>query len=180
MEKSIMDDLETLMATEDIRRVEARYARYADHKRWKDLAGLFAEDGWFRSIDVEGNEIVNKTGRDDIAKSLGSRNSRDVQPIHQLLTHEIDIESPTTAKAVWAMADLIFRGDSAVGEPGPDDILPPHPRSRTRRQDCGEPDWTGVTSPVPATTLDTDEHSTDLEGRRNQAPAGGRRGPPHA
>jgi hypothetical protein len=120
-----MDDLETLKATEDIRRVEARYARYADHKRWKDLAGLFAENGWFRSIDVEGNEILNMAGRDNIAESLGSRNSGDVQPIHQLLTHEIDIESPTTAKAVWAMADLIFRGDSAIPEPGPDDTLPP-------------------------------------------------------
>ncbi len=86
---------------------------------------MFAESGWFRSIDVEGNEILNMAGRDNIGKSLGSRNSGDVQPIHQLLTHEIDIESPTTAKAVWAMGDLIFRGDSAIPEPGADDTLPP-------------------------------------------------------
>src|SRR6185437_11619480 len=109
-----MMDLETLDAIEDIRALEARYARYADHKRWKDLAGLFTEDGWFRTRDAEGNEIAHMAGREDIATQLGARNSGDVQPIHQLLTHEIEIESAVTAKAIWAMADLIFRGDSAV------------------------------------------------------------------
>lgn len=48
-----MRDLETLNAIEDIRRLEARYARYADDKRWEDLAGLFTEDGSFRWLDVD-------------------------------------------------------------------------------------------------------------------------------
>jgi hypothetical protein len=120
-----MRDLETLNAIEDIRRLEARYARYADEKRWQDLAGLFVEDGWFRSLDVDGDEIVNMVGRSDIAGQLGSRNSGDVQPLHQLLTHEIDVETPDTASAVWAMADLIFRGESAIPAPAPGDTLPP-------------------------------------------------------
>lgn len=54
-----MRDLETLNAIEDIRRLEARYARYADYKRWEDLAGLFTEDGSFRSLDVDGNPVVD-------------------------------------------------------------------------------------------------------------------------
>ncbi len=120
-----MRDLETLNAIEDIRRLEARYARYADDKRWADLAGLFTEDGSFRSLDVDGNPVVDMVGRADIAAQLGARNSGDVQPIHQLLTHEIDIESETQAKAVWAMADLIFRGESAVPEQKPGEALPP-------------------------------------------------------
>jgi hypothetical protein len=120
-----MYDLATLTAIEDIRRLEARYARYADEKRWNDLAELFTEDGWFRPQDVDGNTISNMVGRDDISTSLGSRMSGDVQPIHQLFTHEITIESPTTASAVWAMADLIFRGDSAIPEQKPGDVLPP-------------------------------------------------------
>jgi len=120
-----MRDLETLNAIEDIRRLEARYARYADEKRWEDLAGLFTEDGWFRPLDVGGNAIAKMVGREGIATALGSRNSGDVQPIHQLLTNEIDVESPTTAKAVWAMADLIFRGESAIPEQKPGDALPP-------------------------------------------------------
>jgi hypothetical protein len=120
-----MNDLETLKATEDIRRLEARYAFYADQKRWRDLAGLFTEDGLFRPLDEAGHELFRMTGREDIASSLETRNSGDVQPIHQLFTHEIDIESPTSAKGVWAMADLIFRGDSAVPERQPGDALPP-------------------------------------------------------
>ncbi|WP_036970581.1 nuclear transport factor 2 family protein [Promicromonospora kroppenstedtii] len=120
-----MRDLDTLNAIEDIRRVEARYARYADHKRWADLAGLFTDDGWFRSLDVDGNEIVHMEGPADIAEQLGAHNSGDVQPLHQLFTHEIDVESADTASAVWAMSDLIFRGDSAIPEPAPGDTLPP-------------------------------------------------------
>ena len=120
-----MRDLETLDAIEDIRALEARYARYADHKRWADLAALFTEDGWFRPQDAAGHEVANMAGRADIAAQLGARNSGDVQPIHQLLTHEIEVESATTARAVWAMADLIFRGDSALPERTPGDARPP-------------------------------------------------------
>jgi hypothetical protein len=120
-----MRDLETLNAIEDIRRLEARYARYADYKRWEDLAGLFTQDGTFRSLDVDGNPVVDMNGREDIATQLGARNSGDVQPLHQLLTHEIDVESKTTAKAVWAMADLIFRGESAIPSQKPGDAHPP-------------------------------------------------------
>ena len=120
-----MYDLATLTAIEEIRALEARYARYADERRWEDLAGLFTEDGWFRPQDVAGTVIANMTGRDDIAASLGSRNSGDVQPIHLLLTNEIEIESDERAKAIWAMADLIFRGDSAIPSPDPASPLPP-------------------------------------------------------
>lgn len=109
--------LEELVAIEEIRRLEARYAFYADHKEWEKLAGLFTEDGWFRPLDVQGNQLSHMVGRTDIAGQLGSRMAGDVQPIHQLFTHEIDITSPITASAVWAMADLIYR-DGAVGMRG--------------------------------------------------------------
>ncbi|ONI74049.1 hypothetical protein BWI15_11790 [Kribbella sp. ALI-6-A] len=114
-----MLDLETLTAIEDIRNLEARYARYADHRRWTDLAALFTADGWFRPMDAEGNEVIMMNGRAAIAELLSARNSGDVQPIHQLFTHEIEIESPTSAKAVWAMADLIHRGEGTEAEPAP-------------------------------------------------------------
>jgi hypothetical protein len=121
-----MRDLQTLNAIEDIRRLEARYARYADGKRWRDLAHLFTEDGWFRSLNVDGDPLVEMIGRDEIADQLGSRNSGEsVQPLHQLFTHEIDVETPDRARAVWAMADLIFRGDTAPRPEAGDDVLPP-------------------------------------------------------
>jgi hypothetical protein len=73
----------------------------------------------------EHHPVVDMVGRENIAAQIGARYSGDVQPIHQLLTHEIDIESETKAKAVWAMADLIFRGESAVPEQKPGEALPP-------------------------------------------------------
>ncbi|MGV9915441.1 nuclear transport factor 2 family protein, partial [Streptomyces tendae] len=42
-----METLERLRVIEDIRRLMARYVRYADHQRWDDLAGLFTQDGTF-------------------------------------------------------------------------------------------------------------------------------------
>jgi hypothetical protein len=107
-------DVEDLAAMEEIRRLEARYAYYADHKQWEDLAGLFTPDGWFRPLDAAGNQLSYMSGPADIAAQLRSRMTGDVQPIHQLFTHEIDIESPSSASAVWAMADLIFRGDGVT------------------------------------------------------------------
>ena len=100
-----------LLAIEQLRQLEARYARYADEKRWTDLAGLFSSDGTFVSNDVDGNPIAVMNGRQQIADSLRAVSAGDVSPIHMLLTSEIDMLSATTAHAIWAMADLIFRND---------------------------------------------------------------------
>jgi hypothetical protein len=46
-------NLDTLIAIEEVRQLNARYARYADAKRWADLADLFTPDGSFTSYAVE-------------------------------------------------------------------------------------------------------------------------------
>ena len=106
-------DINVLKAVEEIRRLEARYARYADEKRWADLAGLFTVDGTFTPQDADGSPITEMSGRQDIADSLTAAMAGDVTPIHLLLTSEIDILFPTTAHGIWAMADLVFRNDAA-------------------------------------------------------------------
>ncbi|RYE41812.1 MAG: nuclear transport factor 2 family protein [Hyphomicrobiales bacterium] len=120
-----MDEIEMLKTIEGIRYLEARYARYADEKRWADLASLFLDEGTFASLDVEGNVLIEMVGRDDIAAKLAAANAGDVTPLHQLLTSEIDVLSPTTAKAIWAMADIVIRGDDAIPEPGAAGDVPP-------------------------------------------------------
>ena len=104
----VMTDIEMLKAVEEIRQVEARYARYADEKRWADLAGLFTVDGTFTPLDVGGQPLALMSGRQEIADSLTAVTAG-ATPIHMLLTSEIEILSPTTAHGIWAMADLIFR-----------------------------------------------------------------------
>ncbi|SCE77789.1 nuclear transport factor 2 family protein [Micromonospora mirobrigensis] len=108
-----MKDIETLTALEEIRLLEARYARYADEKRWMDLAGLFTVDGTFTPQDAEGRPLLVMSGRQEIAETLTSVNGGDVTAIHMLFTPEIEILSPTTARGIWAMADLLFRGADA-------------------------------------------------------------------
>ena len=120
----VMTDIETLKAVEAIRRLEARYARYADEKRWADLAGLFTIDGTFTPLDATGKPLAVMSGRQQIADSLTAATAG-ATPIHMLLTSEIEILSSTTAHGIWAMADLIFRDDDPPAHSGAIGDVPP-------------------------------------------------------
>ena len=121
----VMTDIETLKAVEAIRRLEARYARYADEKRWADLAGLFTVDGTFIPQGADGKPLAVMSGRQEIAGHLTAVTAGDVTPIHMLLTSEIEILSPATAHGIWAMADLIFRDDDPPAHTGATGGVPP-------------------------------------------------------
>jgi SnoaL-like domain len=125
-----MTDTEVLKAIEEIRQLEARYARYADEKRWTDLAELFTIDGTFTREDADGKPIAALSGRHQIADRLNTVGTGDVTLIHMLLTSEIDILSPNTAQGIWAMADLIFRNNDP---PPPSDGTGNTPSFKTMR-----------------------------------------------
>jgi hypothetical protein len=108
--------VEVLRELEQIRTVEARYARYADEKRSAAVAGLFTPDGTFTSHNVDGSIVADMSGRREIGDRLATMMAGDVTLIHMLFTSEIDVASETSAHAVWAMADLIFRGDDVPAE----------------------------------------------------------------
>ncbi len=109
-----MDAVDKLLAIEEIRRVEARYARFADAKDWAAVGSLFAENGTFAPQDGDGNTIVILKGPKAIADGLAATTGTDVQPLHTLFTAEIDILDETHATNIQAMADLVFRGPKAV------------------------------------------------------------------
>jgi SnoaL-like domain len=117
-------DIDVLKALEEIRRLEARYARFADEKRWTDLAGLFTVDGTFTPQGADGIPLAVMSGRQDIIDNLSAAMSGDVTPIHLLLTSEIDILSATTAHGIWAMADLVFRNDDLPVQADPTSDIP--------------------------------------------------------
>jgi SnoaL-like domain len=118
-----MNETEILQAVEEIRHLEARYARYADEKRWVDLAGLFTADGTFTPQDADGKPIAVLSGRQEIVDRLTHVGAGDVTLIHMLFTSEIEILSPGAAHGIWAMADLIFRNDEPPAlSDVPDDI----------------------------------------------------------
>jgi SnoaL-like domain len=120
-----MTDVEVLQATEQIRLLEARYARFADEKRWADLARLFTPDGTFTSLNVDGETLAAMAGRQEITDNLSAVTAGDVIPIHLLTTSEIEILSPTRAHGIWAMADLIFRNQDPPADPAASGGIPP-------------------------------------------------------
>lgn len=130
-----MNDIDTLMAIEEIRRLKARYFRYLDGKRWDDCALLFTPDGTMdasnpfharhpvtgepfvegRADLVEGldtGDMVMK-GRESIA-TKGRELFPEVLTMHHGHMSEIDIESRDEARAIWAMEDrLLFLSEAS-------------------------------------------------------------------
>ena len=114
MEQSV-SEVETLVAINEIREVMARYARHADHKEFEDLAGLFTPDGTFTPHQVDGSVWMHMEGREGIARTI-AENVGDAQVLHQLFSYETDVLSPTSARSVVSMADMLIRPE---GEAAP-------------------------------------------------------------
>ncbi|MEU1542026.1 nuclear transport factor 2 family protein [Actinacidiphila glaucinigra] len=112
-----MNDVERLTAIEELRRLMARYVRYADHKRWQDLASLFTPDGTFTPHKPDGSVWLRMKGRADIAVTIGGSNGPDDVLIHHLFSNEIDIQSATSARGTWSMEDIITRPDDVEVNP---------------------------------------------------------------
>ncbi|MET9877662.1 nuclear transport factor 2 family protein [Actinacidiphila glaucinigra] len=112
-----MNDVERLTAIEELRRLMARYVRYADQKRWQDLAGLFTPDGSFTPHKPDGSVWLRMNGRADIAATVGASSGPDDVLIHHLFSDEIDVESATGARGTWSMEDIITRPENAEVNP---------------------------------------------------------------
>ena len=122
-----MDDVRRLLAIEDIRQLKARYYRCMDTKDWEGLAKVFAPDAIFDLREVNsvrhpltglweppyggeadvhrGHAAVLKMIRDAVTKLI---------TVHHGHMGEVEITSDTTARAIWAMEDVI---SNAPGEP---------------------------------------------------------------
>jgi len=109
-----MNDVERLTITEEIRRVMARYVRYADHQRWQDLAGLFTPAGTFTPHKPDGSVWLHMSGREEIAATIGGTAGPGDVYIHHLFSDEIDVESANSASGIFNMADKIFRAEGAT------------------------------------------------------------------
>ena len=113
-------DLERLIAIENIRTLQSRYVRYADSKDWDALAGCFLPDASFIPHDLQGKPQVIMAGRDAIKERV-STSVGNGTALHHLLSYEIEVDSSTRARGVWAMEDWIDRSndDSSTGASPP-------------------------------------------------------------
>jgi hypothetical protein len=115
------EDLRRLVAIEEIRRLQARYMRFADMKDWAALAELFTLDGEFVTHGVDGSVMAHMRGRGEIKSAIDAAVGS-AQPIHHLFSHEIDVDLPSQATAIWAMADLVISASASAS--AADDVLP--------------------------------------------------------
>jgi uncharacterized protein (TIGR02246 family) len=105
-----MDDIEILAAVEAIRQVKARYFRCMDTKDWDGFADQFAPDA---VMDI--NEDIGGSPGDDAGTIRGNQAIADfvrgaiddVLTVHHGHMPEIEITSPTTARGIWAMEDML-------------------------------------------------------------------------
>jgi NADPH2:quinone reductase len=105
-----MNENERLAAIEDIKALRARFARCMDTKKWVEMHDTIASDCVF---DARMEGVVDDLwiGAEDIVANI-RRTLETAVSVHHATMPEIEITSPTTAKAIWAMDDLLrFPGD---------------------------------------------------------------------
>lgn len=104
--------LEELATREAIKDLKARYCYHIDLKEWDLYAGLFTEDAIMdvdQSVSTRGrapNPMPRITGRAAI-RTFMPQLLDSADTVHQVHAPIITVTSPTTAKAIWAMEDVV-------------------------------------------------------------------------
>jgi hypothetical protein len=108
-----MDNLERLVAIEDIKNLKARYLRCADGKQWDEFETLFTPDAEFIGHDV-GDFRVKGTHE---FRQYSEKFLVDCLSVHHVLAPEITFIDDKTAKVVWVMTDMLRweKGDPIDG-----------------------------------------------------------------
>jgi hypothetical protein len=103
-----MTDSERLLAVEEIKQVKARYFRCIDTKDWVGFEALFAHNATVDYTPPGGNSADwSASGRANIATFV----RKAIEPaitVHHGHMPEVEITSMTTARAIFAMEDLIW------------------------------------------------------------------------
>jgi len=92
--------LDALEATEDIKKLKARYFRFVDEKNHDELGGLFTTDA---RITTDGIDWPSPGAFVEVIRDLIGP----APTVHHGHMPEIDILGPDTASGIWAMEDLL-------------------------------------------------------------------------
>jgi len=99
------DNAAALLAIESIKQLKARYCRYLDTKDWAAWRSLFTDDFVSDTAEAGGKLIA---GADDFVAFTRNNIGRPGQATaHQVHAPEIELTSPTTARGVWALQDVV-------------------------------------------------------------------------
>jgi hypothetical protein len=101
-----MDDANALLEIEAIKQLKARYCRLLDTKDWQAWRALFADD-FLSDTSKAGGKVIR--GADEFV-AFTRKGLRSQATVHQVHAPEIELTSPTTARGVWALEDVIRFG----------------------------------------------------------------------
>jgi hypothetical protein len=100
-----MDDATAAIDVESIKRLKARYCRHLDAKDWGAWRELFADDFVCEIAGAGGRGVA---GADEFVSYTRTTLGRRWQPtVHHVHAPEISLTSPTTARGVWALNDVV-------------------------------------------------------------------------
>lgn len=99
-----MNDIEKLIAIEEIKQLKARYFRCVDAKDWEGYRNVFATDVHFDISDDMPNGVFTEA---DKAVDAARSGLTDCVSVHHGHCPEIEITSDTTATGIWAMEDML-------------------------------------------------------------------------
>lgn len=112
-----VSDLERLVAIEEIKHLMASYARFVDNHLYDQFRDTLAPDCVFEDLEGPGTGSTrgNQAIADKVRILVGDRHGS-----HSIIMPEIDITSPTTAKAFWRLNqystyDLTYEKISGLG-----------------------------------------------------------------
>ena len=95
-----------LVEIEEIKQLKARYCRFLDTKDWAAWRTLFADDFLSDTSPAGGKKIQ---GADEFV-AFTRKSLRNQATVHQVHGPEIELTSPTTARGVWALEDVVRFG----------------------------------------------------------------------
>ena len=100
-----MDAATTVLEIDSIKQLKARYCRHLDAKDWHAWLAVFTDDFVSDTAEAGGAVIV---GADDFVAFTRRNIGRSSQPtVHQVHAPEIELLSPTAARGVWALHDVV-------------------------------------------------------------------------
>lgn len=100
-----LDDLHYFRDIEAIKQLKARYCRHLDTKDWVAWRDLFTDD-FVGDTSEAGGRLI--TGADAFVEFLIATLGKPSRiTVHQVHAPEIALTSPTAARGVWALQDVV-------------------------------------------------------------------------
>jgi hypothetical protein len=97
---TVVDDVQRLLAVEDIKRLKSQYFRYVDTKDWDSWRALFADDGHFEigAGTFEGADPFVASVREFLTGAT---------TFHHGHMPEIDVLGNDEASGIWTLYDVV-------------------------------------------------------------------------